>query len=255
MPDGYAELRNCSMLEPFERVLVAIPAYNEQATIADVVRRVRSSLPEFDLLVINDGSADSTAEILRSLGVVVATHLCNLGYGRAIQTAIKYAHQLNYDVLITLDADGQHHPEQVYRLYRESREASWDLLIGSRYIETRDYSREPIGRRMGMQLFSVVAKLLTGRAIYDTTSGLKVMRRSIFAPLARWHFLDCHAEAIVYLLSLGYRVGESPISVAERTAGHSMYSFASLFQYPVNTGIMAAIAAVEGKLLQRRPSA
>jgi hypothetical protein len=243
------------MLEPFERVLVAIPAYNEQATIADVVRRVRASLPEFDLLVINDGSTDSTSEILHGLGVVVATHLCNLGYGRAIQTAIKYAHQLNYDVLITVDADGQHHPEQVHRLYRESRESGWDLLIGSRYVETRDYSREPTGRRIGMQMFSVVVKLLTGCAIYDTTSGLKVMRRSIFVPLARWHFLDFHAEAIVYLLSLGYRVGESPISVAERTAGQSMYSFASLFQYPVNTGIMTAIAAVEGKLLQRRSSA
>ncbi|HEY3453327.1 MAG TPA: glycosyltransferase family 2 protein [Bryobacteraceae bacterium] len=254
-PDGYAELRKCWMLESFERVLVAIPAYNEQATIADVVRRVRASLPEFDLLVINDGSTDSTPEILRSLGVIVATHLCNLGYGRAIQTAIKYAHQLNYDVLITVDADGQHHPEQVHRLYRESRESGWDLLIGSRYIETRDYSREPIGRRMGMQLFSIVARLLTGRAIYDTTSGLKIMRRSVFVPLARWHCLDFHAEAIVYLLSLGYRVGESPISVAERTAGQSMYSFASLFQYPVNTGIMTAIGAVEGKLVQRRSSA
>ena len=129
------------MLETNERVLVAIPAYNEQATITNIVQRVRDSLPEFDLLVVNDGSSDSIAQILKDLRVVVATHLCNLGYGRAIQTAIKYAHQMNYDVLITLDADGQHFPEQVRHLYAVSCEAAWDLLIGSRYVETRDYSR------------------------------------------------------------------------------------------------------------------
>jgi glycosyltransferase involved in cell wall biosynthesis len=212
-------------------------------------------MPEFDLLVINDGSTDSTSEVLTDLGVVVATHLSNLGYGRAIGTAIKYAHQMNYDVLITLDADGQHQPEQVQGLYRESREAGWDLLIGSRYVQTRDYSGAPVGRRMGMRLFSGAVRALTGRAIYDTTSGLKVMRRSIFAPLLRWHFLDFHAEAIVYLMRLGYRVGESPISVAERTAGQSMYSFASLFAYPLNTGIMSILAVVEAKAVQRRSSA
>jgi glycosyltransferase involved in cell wall biosynthesis len=238
-----------------ERILVAIPAYNEQATIADVIRRVRVSMPEFDLLVVNDGSSDSTPEILRDLEVVVATHLCNLGYGRAIDTAIKYAHQMNYDALITLDADGQHHPEQVQRLYRESREGGWDMLIGSRYVATRDYSSAPIGRKIGMRLFSGAVTALTGCAIYDTTSGLKVMRRSIFVPLTRWHFLDFHAEAIVYLIRLGYRVGESSISVAERTSGQSMYSFASLFQYPLNTGLMSMMAVVEARLRQKRSSA
>ena len=227
-----------------EQVLIAIPAYNEQARIANVIQRVRDSLPEFDLLVVNDGSSDSTAQILKDLKVLVATHLCNLGYGRAIQTAIKYALQMNYDVLITLDGDGQHHPEQVRHLYTVSCEASWDLLIGSRYVETHDYSSAPLGRRIGMQLFSVLVRILTGRAIYDTTSGLKVMRRSVFVPLSRWHCLDFHAEAIVYLMKLGYRVGEAPISVAERIAGESMYSFGSLFKYPINTGIMNAMAAL-----------
>ena len=77
--------------EPGERILVAIPAYNEEGTIEEVIRRVRESLPDFDLLVVNDGSRDATGEILDRLGVVTATHLCNLGYGRAIQTAITVA--------------------------------------------------------------------------------------------------------------------------------------------------------------------
>src|SRR5262244_2150049 len=165
---------------PEIRVLVAIPAYNEEGTIEEVVRRVRESLPNFDLLVVNDGSRDATGEILDRLGVTTATHLCNLGYGRAIQTAIKYVLACDYDVLITLDADGQHHPEQVLSLYNADLEGGWDVLIGSRYAETHDYSHAPLGRRIGMQLFSRLVWTITGRRIYDTTSGLKVIRRSVF---------------------------------------------------------------------------
>ena len=120
------------------RILAAIPAYNEAATIEHVIRRVRESLPDFDLLVVNDGSTDATGEILDRLNVTVARHLSNLGYGRAIQTAIKFAEQCEYDFLITLDADGQHYPEQVLGLYEASRAEGWDLLIGSRYVKSHD---------------------------------------------------------------------------------------------------------------------
>src|SRR5215813_10949946 len=161
---------------PKTRVLVTIPAYNEEGTIEEVVRRVRESLPNFDLLVVNDGSCDATGEILGHLGVVTATHLCNLGYGRAIQTALKYALSCDYDALITLDADAQHYPEQVLRLYYADMERGWDVLIGSHYVKTHDYSQAPLGRRIGMRLFSLLVRAITGHHIYDTTSGLKVIR-------------------------------------------------------------------------------
>ncbi len=234
------------------RVLVAIPAYNEEATIQKVVDRVRESLPDFDLLVINDGSRDTTGQILDNLGIVTVTHLCNLGYGRAIQTAIKYALNSGHDMLITLDADGQHHPEQVQALYGESINAGWDVLIGSRYIRTRDYSDSPLGRRIGMQLFSIFVKLIAGQRIYDTSSGLKVIKRSVFENLAYWHFVDFHAEAIVYLLRLGYSVGEYPITAAERAHGQSMYSMLSHFKYPLKTSMMILLGVIEASLRRRR---
>ncbi len=233
-------------------VLIAIPAYNEEATIEKVVLRVRASLPEFDLLIVNDGSRDATGVILNRLGVTTATHLCNLGYGRAIQTAIKYALEFEYDLLITLDADGQHQPEQVGDLYLESIDADWDLLIGSRYVQTRTYTNSPLGRRIGMQLFSGMVKLITGRRIYDTTSGLKIVKRRVFAPLLHWHFVDFHAEAVVYLLRLGYQVGEYPISVAERTHGQSMYSALSHLKYPLKTFLMIILGMVEAEITRRR---
>src|SRR5437868_7116788 len=93
---------------PARRVLIAIPAYNEEPTIESVVTAVRDAIPEFDLLIVNDGSRDATERILDRIAQPTATHLCNLGYGRAVQTAIKYADRRGYDALITLDADGQH---------------------------------------------------------------------------------------------------------------------------------------------------
>ena len=234
------------------RVLVAIPAYNEAATIQKIVGRVRESMPDFDLLVVNDGSRDTTRDILERLDVVTLTHLSNLGYARAIQTAIKYALACDYDTLITLDADGQHNPEQVRALYAESVNHGWDVLIGSRYVGTRDYSHSPLGRRLGMQVFSLLVKLAAGQRVYDTSSGLKVMKRSVFEPLAQSLFVDFHAEVIVYLLRLGYRVGEYPITAAERTHGQSMYSVLSHLKYPLKTSLLILLGLIEATLRRRR---
>ena len=104
------------------RVLVAVPAFNEENTIAAVVERLRGSVPDFDLLVVDDGSEDRTAQILRSLRVRTARHPCNIGYGRSVQTAMKYALRHGYDALITQDADGQHRPELLAELLATFRD-------------------------------------------------------------------------------------------------------------------------------------
>jgi glycosyltransferase involved in cell wall biosynthesis len=233
------------------RVLVAIPAYNEEATLGAVINRVRASAPQFDLLVVDDGSQDNTGRILRELRVVTATHLCNLGYGRAIQTAVKYALASDYDALITLDADGQHHPEEIEGLFSEFVRGDWDMLIGSRHINRPGYSGTPLGRQIGMRLFSILVRATTGKWVYDTSSGLKVIGRNVFASLTYWHFVDFHAEAIVYLLRLGHRVGEYPISVARRTQGKSMYSALSHFKYPLKTLLMVFLGIVQAGLTRR----
>src|SRR5262245_39766077 len=103
-------------------------------------------MPALDLLVVNDGSSSPVGDLLTRLGVATARQLCNPGYGRAIQTAIKYAITCDYDVLISLDADGQHDPEQVQALYNFEVEQGFDLIIGSRYVKTHDYSQSPLGR-------------------------------------------------------------------------------------------------------------
>lgn len=238
-------------MTPKRRVLVAIPAYNEAATLGEVISRVRAAAPEFDLLIVNDGSQDNSGEILKQMQVTTATHLCNLGYGRAIQTAVKYALGCEYEALITLDADGQHQPEEIQGLFQEFINGSWDVLIGSRYINRQSYSGMPLGRQLGMRLFSILVKLTTGKRVYDTSSGLRVIGRSVFEPLTYWHFIDFHAEAIVYLLRLGYQVGEYPISVARRAKGKSMYSAISHFKYPLKTFLMIILGIVQAGLTRR----
>jgi glycosyltransferase involved in cell wall biosynthesis len=232
-------------------IAIVIPAFNEAPTIAALVTRVRAAVPEADLVVVDDGSRDETPRILDELGVVTVRHACNLGYGRAIQTALKYAIRHRYDALVTIDADGQHQPEQLPGLIAEFERGGYDLLVGSRYVAGRSYRAAPIGRRIGMLVFSLLVGLVTGQRIFDTTSGLKAIRARALEPLARWHFVDFHAEAIVYLMRLGYKVGEHPVTVAEREHGESMYGVLSSLKYPAKTLLMFVLGLTQAAVARR----
>jgi glycosyltransferase involved in cell wall biosynthesis len=234
------------------RTLIAVPAYNEEKTIGQVVRNLRADMPGFDLLVIDDGSRDGTARELAAIGVHTGTHLCNLGYGRAIQTAIKYADCHGYDALITFDADGQHRASDLQALYEAYLNGGYDLLIGSRFDAGRGYRGQPMVRQLGMRLFSVLIALFTGRRIYDTSSGLKVIGRRAFEPLSSRPFVDLHAEAIVYLMSCGYRVGEYAIRVDERVHGQSMHTPINAIKYPLKVMFLILIGAVDARMFRRR---
>jgi len=107
---------------------------------------------------------------------------------------------------------------------------------------------------VGMQLFSTLVRLTAGRRIYDTTSGLKIMGRQTFAPLTNWQFIDFHAEALVYLMRLGFRIGEFPITVATRSHGQSMYSTLSHVKYPLKTMLMLVLGLVQANLTRKRTS-
>lgn len=230
------------------RVLVAIPVFNEERTVVSVVAAVKTHAPRFDLVMINDGSSDGTEAILRDLKVTTATHYCNLGYGRAIQTAIRYARANQYDALITLDADGQHRPEDIEHLYADFEAGGVDILIGSRFVEHKRYENTPLLRRLGMRLFSAVVGMLTGQAIYDTSSGLKIVHRRVFDLLAERPFVDFHAEVLTYVIASGHRVAESPIVVNQRHHGSSMYSWFSAIEYFPKVAFLTLMGFVEARL-------
>ena len=233
------------------RTLIAIPAHNEARTIESVLGETRRALPGADIVVVDDGSDDDTSERVRGCGAIAVRHATNLGYGRAVQTALKYALARGYETLVTLDGDGQHDPSTLPGLVGTFEERGYDLCIGSRYVSSRSYRGAPAGRQLGMRSFSALTALLTGQRIYDTTSGFKAMRRTIFAPLVRWHFVDFHAEALVYLLRLGFKVGEHPVVMRERAHGQSMYSLLSSFKYPAKTLLLVALGLMQAEIERR----
>jgi glycosyltransferase involved in cell wall biosynthesis len=226
------------------RVLVVIPAHNEEASIGPVLRRLREVAPSWDCVVVNDGSRDNTARVVEDLGEKQLLLPTNLGYGPALQTGMKYALQRGYQVVVSLDADGQHQPEDAPAMVRALLESNADMVIGSRFCDGRRYT-SPISRRIGQLLFSHLTRLLVGQRIYDTSSGYKALHVVTCADIISKVFMDFHIETIVALSLTGRRITEHPITVHERQAGESMHSYSSIFTYPVKTLLLTLVAALD----------
>ena len=232
------------------RILIVIPAYNEEQTIASVLIGLRHAAPECDRIVVNDGSRDGTAQVVAQLGEAQIRLPCNLGYGHALQTGMRYALERGYDLVVSFDADQQHVPQDVRRVVAALDATGADLVIGSRYCEDHSYSQS-LSRKLGQLIFSQLSQMLLGQRVYDTTSGFKAMRAAVCAALISGTFMDFHTEALVRLRLLGFRIVEHPISIEERRFGTSMHSAASILHYPLKTLLLTVVALVDGYLARR----
>jgi glycosyltransferase involved in cell wall biosynthesis len=233
-----------------QRALIVIPAYNEEKTIAGVIHGLRQAAPEFDRIVIDDRAKDGTAEIVAAMGEKQLRLPCNLGYGYAVQTGLKYALERGYEIVITFDADGQHRPEDVRAVVQALIENNADMVIGSRYCHSRAYSG-PTDRKLGQLLFSRLTRLLIGQRIYDTTSGFKAMRAPVCKTIINGVFMDFHIESIVRMSMAGFKIIEHPIMVRERVHGRSMHSYMSIVAYPSQTLLLTLVATMDALLARR----
>ena len=235
------------------KVLVVIPARNEAASIGPVVSRVASLHPEFDILVIDDASSDMTGEIARQAAARVLRAPINLGYGGAVQTGFKYACSHGYDLVVLMDADGQHDPGCIKDLVAAA--SGYDLVVGSRFRGKASYQISPV-RLLGMKIFSAVASAITGQRLTDTSSGFQAMSRPVFSLLGLGSYpVDFpDADTLIWVSRHGFKVGEVGVVMHRRLAGKSMISGVSsslkyVFKMPlaILVTILRIPSAVKGE--------
>lgn len=204
-----------------KRIIVIIPAFNEVATIGGVISSVKAEVPEADIVVINDGSNDNTAQTAAEPGVIVLNHPYNMGIGATMQTGYKYALNKGYDVAVQVDGDGQHPADQIRRLIEPILKGLADIVVGSRFLGEGGY-RPSIARGAGMALFSRVVSAIIREKVSDTTSGFRAAGRDCIKFFAS-HYPDDYpeVEALVLLHKTDFSIMEVPVSMAERAGGKS----------------------------------
>lgn len=210
------------------KALVAIPAYNEEECIENTVTELRSVAPEFDFVVIDDGSRDRTGEICGSLNCNVITMPINCGLTVGFQTAARYAVDHGYDCMIQFDADGQHRPEYLSSLVEKAETTGSDIVIGSRFLTVR---KDKSMRMVGSRMITVLIKMLTGRRISDPTSGFRLFTRSVLEKYCFDNTLNPEPESIALFLKQGYSVSEVQVSMRERQGGESYLNPVKSMQY------------------------
>jgi glycosyltransferase involved in cell wall biosynthesis len=214
-----------------DKILVVIPALNEEKTIGEVVSRMRRALPTADVLVVDGYSTDQTVGVARSAGAVVMQVAKSLGIGGAVETAILYAHRQDYDCLVRIDADGQHPPEEVLSLVAALRAQEADLVIGSRFLGKSDYQPNLL-RRSSIALITALLRIFYRAPVTDCTSGCQLMSRALISSFARdMSFEYSEVRAIWMARKAGFRIVEKFINMAPRQAGTSSFSSMVAFLY------------------------
>jgi glycosyltransferase involved in cell wall biosynthesis len=203
------------------KILIIVPAYNEEKSIPGVIDDIRSYVPDADIIVIDDGSRDGTEMVARELGVTVLALPFNLGIGGAMQTGYLYAEQNGYDVAVQFDGDGQHVAAEVGSLLAHLRQGRADIVVGSRFLKRGDY-RPTFLRRIGIWIFSMVLSMILGVKVTDTTSGFRAVNRRVIEFFARTYPEDYpEVESLVLLHRAGMAIEEISVQMRDRTGGCS----------------------------------
>lgn len=203
------------------KVMVAIPAYNEEKNIFRVIQGVRYQHPEVDVVVINDGSRDNTDFEAQRAGAFVINLPQNLGIGGAVQTGYIYGKKMDYDIVIQIDGDGQHNPKDLTKMIKVIEKNEADMVIGSRFVKKTDYESSSM-RKFGINFFSKFVSLICKRNFYDTTSGYRAVNKKVIELFSRYYPRDYpEVETIVYASKRGVRIKEISVDMDKRKEGKS----------------------------------
>lgn len=209
------------------RCLVIIPAYNEEKNIVRVVEELIENYPQYDYVVINDGSGDDTAKVCREHKFQLIDLPVNLGLAGAFQTGLKYAYLKKYDCAIQFDADGQHRPEYIGSMI-EKIEEGYDIVIGSRFVE----KKKPKSLRMlGSFFIAAAMRMTTGCKIKDPTSGMRMFSKKMIQEFALSLNYGPEPDTISFLLKQGATITEVQADMEERIEGESYLTLGRSINY------------------------
>ena len=209
------------------KFLIIIPAYNEEGNIERVVSNLIENYPQYDYVVVNDGSKDSTADICKRNGYNLLDQPINLGLAGAVQTGMKYAYENGYEAAIQFDGDGQHRPEFIGAMYEKIQEG-YDIVIGSRFVT----EKKPNTLRMfGNNLIQGIIKLTAHADIHDPTSGMRMYSRRVIKVLAEQINMGPEPDTVTHLIRSGARYIEVQVKMDERIAGESYLNLSRSARY------------------------
>ncbi len=217
--------------------ILVIPTYNEQDSIVNTISDIKTHCPDWDYVIINDGSNDDTLAVCRQHGFNVINLASNLGLAGAFQTGMLYAKENDYDYAMQFDADGQHLAKYVVKLEEMAIETGVDIVSGSRYVSVK----KPFSARMfGSRLITAIIHITTGKLLTDPTSGMRLFNKKVINVLAK--SVNCHPEpdTLAHLLRQKYKIAECQVEMAERTAGESYLNIFNGLSYTLNTVISIA---------------
>ncbi|OGW79811.1 MAG: hypothetical protein A3G33_02880 [Omnitrophica bacterium RIFCSPLOWO2_12_FULL_44_17] len=228
------------------KVLIIIPAFNEERIIKRLITDIMSAYPEYDILVVNDGSHDNTAEEAKAPGVSVVTHPFNLGIGGAVQTGYKIAHLEGYNATIQIDGDYQHDPAYLNNVLEPVLFRNFDLCIGSRFLLMKsDFKSTPI-RRIGIQFFANLLRWITGIHLTDPTSGYRATGRSLIKHFSEYYPVDFpEPEAVKMAKRFNAKIIEVPVNMKKRLGGVSSIRYFSTIYYMVKVTLAILIDSLK----------
>jgi len=226
------------------RGLLIIPCYNESLSLPDLLEEVKQADIGLDVLVINDGSSDSTAIEAQRANILLIDLPCNLGVGHALQSGFKYAVEHGYDFVIRIDGDGQHPPSEVAKLMSFAETSDADLIVGSRFSGNNQMISSPL-RYLGIKMLSCFMSLICRAKIDDPTSGFWLVRNPLLKYFAMEFPTDYpEPEALALLRRQGYAFVSIPVSFRPRNKGVSSIRSWGAFYYTVKVGLALVVDRV-----------
>lgn len=220
-----------------QKILVIIPAYNEEGNIESTLTALKDAYPWADYVVINDASTDNTENLLKQYNANYITLPLNLGIGGGVQTGYLYAVERGYDIAIQMDGDGQHLPEYIENMVDAITKDKADVVIGSRFIN-REGFQSSASRRLGIKTLSCIAKLLCGCRVKDITSGYRAVNKKYIKIFSEEYAQDYpEPEALVRASLLGARIMEIPVVMKERASGNSSITIAKSVYYMIKVSL------------------